>query len=628
MAYQQVDAQFTKANNYALSASALATGFINALQGTVSGIVMPNMDVDLTWPEAPVLAPQVPVDVDLPSTNFPSDDTGLVPAEPVVSIDTSGEPGSPALGEFTYSPGADPSKPVSPGELSVVTLPAEPENWTPPDLPAMLDISIQPFGGVNTYGEWVDRLASMPDDLVLAAPTAFNPALPDPYNSSLLTAMSDALRARMQQSTGLSPVVEQAIWDRARSREAVTAANNVAEVMRNAAARGFFLPTGALHAALREAQKVQYARESELSRDIAMKQADLEQSNIKHAIEHGIALEARLIEYANNIEQRAFESARFLAQNAVEIYNAQVAQYRALLEKYNTYAGIYRSLIEAENAKVAVFRAQIDAERAKVDINRGRIDQVRALIEIRTAQIEVYKSQLSAVQTLVEVDKVRIQAFGERVKAYVAEVNAEAVKADVFKTQVQSNTALTETYKARVDAYAAGLSARSGLARTRAEIYDAQVRGFSSKVQAYAAKVSAEAERVRAAVSIGGLKIEGVKAQIDQNKADGQLQLGQYQAIISLYEANKAISLQRTKVISDNYFALKSLVAEASKVAAQVNAQMAASAYGTIHASAGVQGSDSMSSSSSTNVAYSYSGNVSSDPAPLTTAPGPALVGS
>lgn len=62
----------------------------------------------------------------------------------------------------------------------------------------------------------------------------------------------------MNGGTGLAPAVEQAIWDRARSRETQTALANQTEVMRTSEALGFPLPSGVLASQLRAAQEDYY----------------------------------------------------------------------------------------------------------------------------------------------------------------------------------------------------------------------------------------------------------------------------------------------------------------------------------------------------------------------------------
>lgn len=379
------------------------------------------------------------------------------------------------------------------------------------------------------------------------------------------------------------------------------------------------LPSGVLAAQLQDARREYHDKLSGLSRDIAIKQAELEQANVKHALEQGVTLEGRLIEYANNIEQRAFDAARAAAQNAVEIYNAQVAAFKVNLERYTTLASVYNALIEGEKAKVDAYRAEVDAERTKAEVNRALIEQQRAQIDVRATEIKLYETQLGAVQSLISVEKLKVEAFGERIRAYVAELNAETVKVEVFKAQNDSNRTRMETFKSEIEAYGTKLKALGDVAVARANVYDAQLRGYAALTQRYATAVTAEAERVRANVSIGQLKVDAFKAEVEQAKAHDQVQIENYRALIGLYDSNKSLSIQRVKLMSENYFALRNLVAEASKVAAQVNAQLAASAYGTINARADIQSSDSISSQHQ--IQYSYAGNTSADVAPKTDMP-------
>ncbi len=602
MAYDQVHAQFTAANGYATAATARAETFISVLNDLAASLQAPSLTLDATWPEAPALAAPASVTISAPGVTFPTSDVGLAPTAPDVDFTTGSAPSEPSLTTYSFTPGAAPDRPAL-DALTGVTLPNSLDAWTPPNPPALLSINIAPFGGVDMHADWADRLDAIPDDLVLAAPTAFEAPQTVRYSSGLLQDMTDLLRQRAVGGSGIAPAVEQAIWDRGRSREAGVAEANVAEVTRNAESRGFMIPTGAFHAQLREAQRTLLGKLAEYSREVAIKQAELEQANAKHAIEQGIALETQLIRYTNDIEQRTFDAAKFAASNAVEIYNAVVGKYRVLLEKYSTYASIYRSLIEGEKAKVDVYRATIDAERAKVDINRSLIDEQKVQIDVRNSYVALYRAELEAVQAVLAADKLKIEAFGERVRAYTAEISAETARVGIFKAQVESNVALADVYKTRVQAYATALDANSSAAKARAEVYDSQVRAFASLAQGYAIRVGAEAEKVKSYLGIEGLKVDVAKLETERSTSNNQLQIENYKALLGYYDMSKQVALQQAKVLSDNYFALKAIVADASKVWAQVNAQMAASAYGTIHAGATVSGADQTSTS------FNYSGD-------------------
>ena len=609
----QVTQHFSNARSYASAAAASANAFITALNSSIAGLEMPPMDFDVTWPVPPSTESVTITDVGDVPTEFPSDDSGLPPADPGGGFITPDRPTGPTLPTYTLDDLDDPDKPLPP-DVATITMPTEPEAWTPPADPTLLNIAITPFSGIDPHNDWLARLDTAPADLSLAAPTPFSYTAPARYSSDLLNAVTEAIRTRLAGGTGLDPVVEQAIWDRARSREAQLAENNINEATRNHSARGFSLPSGALAAQIRDAQRAALAKASEVSRDIAIKQADLEQTNVQKAIDQGIALEGQLISYASQIEQRAFEAARYLAENAVQVYNAQVEGYRVLIQKYTAYADIYRTLMQSETAKVEAYKAQIDGERAKAEVNKALIDQVRARIEVRQAQIALYKEQVLAAQALIEAEKIKVEVFGERVRAYVAEVNANTAKVEAFKAKVDSNRALVDIYGVDVQAYSAYTNALGQAARARADVYSATVSGYKAKVDAFSARVNAAAEKVRAMVAVKDLGLKSQQLRVEHADSGNRLQIEFYKALLGQYEAQKSLGLQRTKIISEDYLALKAMVADASKVGAQVNAQLAASALSTARVSAEIDGRDS------TSVSFQYQGATSdSQSAPIIT---------
>ncbi len=98
------------------------------------------------------------------------------------------------------------------------------------------------------------------------------------------SALRAALEARLAGGTGLDATVEAAIWNRARDREAAIAQAQVDEATLQDEALGFDFPTGALNARLEAVGQEYHNKVSGISRDIAIKQADLEQQNLRDAI--------------------------------------------------------------------------------------------------------------------------------------------------------------------------------------------------------------------------------------------------------------------------------------------------------------------------------------------------------
>mgnify|MGYP002398408969 CR=1 FL=1 len=365
-------------------------------------------------------------------------------------------------------------------------------------------------------------------------------------------------------------------------------------------------------AQLVDARRNYYDKLPELSRDIAIKQADLEQSNLKDTIAAGMQLEGQLIDYSYKLETLSFEASKAYADNAIQIHNAAVEQFRSLLAGYQTYAQAYDTIIKAELAKVEVFKAQLQGEQAKADINNALVQQYKAQIDAQMSQVEIYRAQVGAAQTLVQLEQAKISAAGEQVRAYVAQVNAETAKVEAYKAQVQAQSTLVDMYKTKADAFSARVGAQAEQAKAELSRYNALVQAKQSEWEGYKTKVQAEGERIRALGIQSGAMLDGYKAGAAAIEAEAGMHLKRWETQIKDYEAGQQLMLQTAKINADVAVQANNARLDASKVGAQVYAQLTASAYGMVHASAGV------SASGGTSVSYNYGGEVSGAVSPVT----------
>lgn len=607
-AFTEVSNAFALAQDYANTAQGQLTSFTSALNGSLYSA--PSISIAYQAPAPPAI-PTIP----LPSA--PLDITytapGPVPgafseSAPVIDIDvfdvvtpTVTLPVAP-----TVSYGISPVVP----EVTVPTMPTI-GALTTPDAPTFLAITQVSFGGVDMHEAWLTTLESIPT-LTMVAPTPYSYARGPEYASELLDTLQAKLAERLAGGTGLSPAVEQAIWDRARSRETTTAQANQDEIMRASEAFGFQLPAGVLATQLREAQQGYYDKLSTLSRDVAIKQAELEQENLKQTITQGMELEGKLIDYSYKMEQLTFETAKAYADNAIQIYNAAVEQYKALLSGYQTYAAAYKTIIDAEMTKVEVYKAELVGEQTKAQINNTLVQQYKAQIEANMAFVEIYKAELSGANALVQLEQTKISAAGEQIKAYIAQVNAETAKVEAYKATVQGAMAGTEIYKSQVQAYSAKVSAQAEEARAQVSRFGALSQAKTSEWDGYKAQVGAEAERIRALGISAGAQLEGYKASAAAAEAQGNVNARMWESDLKQYEAGINLSLAQAKINTDLVMQTNTARLDAAKVGAQTYAQLVSSAYGMINASAGI------SASNGETISYSYSNDTESA-APTTT---------
>lgn len=608
--YTEVTKAFEDAREYAEQATMQMASFVQALN---TSIYSPPT-ISLNWQSvAPPTLPSMPARPTMPAIQFTTpgvQPTDLNIAEPQINIDSFSETAPvlnlPAAPVVSY--GTAPTVPA-PASVSVPTAPTV----TMPNEPTYLALNAVSFAGVNLRESWLTNLENVPT-LSLVSPTPYSYAAGPKYASALLDALKAKLLDRLNSGTGLPAAVEQAIWDRARDRETKLALSNEAEIQRASEALGFALPSGVLAAQLREAQKNYYDKLSELSRDIAIKQAELEQANLKDTIAAGMQLEGQLIDYSWKLEQLAFESAKQYADNAIQIHNAAVEQYRALLAGYETYSSNYRTIIEGELAKVEVYKAQLQGEQTKADINQTLVQQYKAQIDAGMSQVEIYRAQVGAAQTLVQLEQTKISAAAEQVRAYVAQVNAETAKVEAYKAQVQAESTLVDIFKTKADAFSAKVSAQAEEAKAQLARYNAYVQAKTSEWEAYRVRVQAESERIKALGIQSGALLDGYKAEAAAVESEARMYSTLWETQIKNYEAGQQAMLQTAKINADVAIQTNNARLDAAKVGAQIYAQLTSSSYGMINASASISGSNSNS------VSYSYGGDVSADVTPKTSA--------
>lgn len=605
-AAELVNASFGLAQGYAAAAQSQLASFTSALDASIGAA--PTYSVAFTTPTTLAVA-----------------GVGAVPTWTIDAVDAGGAPltTTPDLPQIIIDDFTEPAPtvnmPVAPA-LSYGTAPSIPSvaDVAIPDAPTLavvavptyLSLSTPTFAGVDLHTDYLTKLDNIPT-LDLVAPTPYSYALGPEYASTLLAGLKDTLNSRLAGGSGLPAAVEQAIWDRARSRETQTALANEAEVMRASEAMGFQLPSGVLAAQLREAQQAYYDKLSGLSRDIGIKQAELEQENLKQTIAAGMDLEGKLIDYSLQLEQMTFEAAKTAADNAVQIYNAQVEQFKALLSAYNTYAVAYKTIIDAEMSKVEVYKAELQAEQTKADVNNSMVQQYKAQIDAGLSYVEIFKAQVGAANTMIQLEQAKIGAAGEQIKAYVSQVNAETAKIEAYKAGVQAEATKVDIYRVKSQVFSAKAGAQAEKARAEISRFGAVVQAQAAKWDGYKALISAKAARAQSQASAASASAEAFRAKAAAVEAENNSNARAWEGAVKQYDASIQAGIQVAKMNGDWALQANSARMDAAKAGAQVYAQLTSSAYGMMHTSAGISGSASMS------VGYSYGGDVSGTVGPL-----------
>jgi hypothetical protein len=474
---------------------------------------------------------------------------------------------------------------------------------TPPDL---LSVQTVQFGGVNL--PTIDPTLPV---LTVVTPTITTYIQGAPYTDALLSVTQSTLQDRVTNgsNTGLPSAIETNLWNRARERE-MGQMNDAILALDRMEAMGYAFPPGVfVDAQIRIQTEFGYLSAG-LERDIATKQAELIQTNILKALDSAVALEAKMLDYQSQYEQRNLEAAKYATQAAVEIYNAQVGAYRALVEAYQARVQIYAEQIKAALATVEVYRIEVEAQKLIADIDTALVQQYASMVQATLASVEVYKAQISAIQIQAEIQKITVEVFAEQIKAYVAQVNAYTAQVEGYKATVETQGVIEGVFKTQVDAFAAQVAAVSQEVNAQVEIYKAQIAEKSLEYDGYKALIAGQAEEVKAIAMSNESVAKIYTAVVGGTSAFNETLTKQWQVALDEALQVTQIGVKAAEANGQLYVSSRNVAVEAARAGAQVEAQVVASDLGRLtystHLAAQATLSDSVAASGST----SYSTNM------------------
>lgn len=469
-----------------------------------------------------------------------------------------------------------------------------------PAAPSLLSISVSNFSGVN-----IPDLDYTVPELTLVAPDVMPYTPGATYASQLLTLLKDTLTDRITNGgTGLNPDVENAIWDRGREREAKTLRDSL-DAIEQLESLGYALPPGQwLDAQAKVRIEHDYAARG-YSREVAIKQAELEQENVKTALTLAVSLEDKLISAYNAAEQRVFEAAKYATEAGVEIYNAKVRGYAAFVDAYKAKISAYEAQIRGELGKVEAYKAQVEAEQAKAQINVALVQAYKAQIDAALSNVEIYKAEIAAIQTKADIEKTKIEIFGEQVKAYGARINAYTAEVEGYKAFISAEATKQTAYKTQVDAYTATVEAATKQIDAKVSAYRSRIEAKNAEFEGYKAAVQAESLKAKSVADNNSALTESYKAGVGAVISYNELLVKEWQVAYEQSQRTAEIAVQVAKMQAELYVTVRQLAAEAAKVGAQVSAQLASAVMNVVHFS----DSDSYSSSDSRSTSTSTSEN-------------------
>lgn len=539
-------------------------------------------------------------------------DTATKPSKPSVSTGTNKPPDAITLTAPVVSLGSAPTFTETDPSLNLPKVP-DPLNISAPVKDFIVDTSIDfpiaPNDPLPLVPTFLELNIPSPQDLTIPSftldfPTSNSIIIPGNtfsfseinYSDDLLEKVKDELLWRLDGGTGLNPLVEAAIWNRGRDRESKSVVLAERALLVDRASQGFSRPTGAQLAALEGIVQEAQSKIIELSREIMIKQAELEQENIKTTIQQTIALEDILIRENLAINQRRFEVAKYMQDVAVELFKAQVALYNSEVEAYKAFASAYSARVQAELAKVEIFKAQIEAEKLKGDINEQSVKLYVAQLEGIKTNVEIYKSLMSAVSEKLRAEGLKLEVYKTDVEAYATSIKAKSEEYSMYSEQIKGELAKVEVFDSKVKAYASRIQAYASQsdvtlkkAETEVKVEDLKLEKYKADLDAYINKVKADQLIYETAVDIYKGETQMYLADISANKAVAELELKQAENTITQNKYVADIAIANAQISLESVKAAYQALLESKKAAGSIYSQIGGSALSAINVSAQVQ---------------------------------------
>ncbi len=565
--------------------------------------------------------PEKPTDPNFqpPSMAFPSAPSSNYPVVDVSAIDTSGAPSSYIPVDLPPPPGLNiPTAPNAFTELAPTSPGVEPAPEAPDapntqlgDIPDLENIVIPraPNVAIISFDQkFPENNLEVPNLDYQIQDYSYSQYLSLLGNGNLLADITTRIKSNLSGGSGFNSNVEQAIYDRGKDRELkdnVLAIEHINEVE---AAQGWSRPNGSKLAAMQNAIQQTQQRNAELSREIMIKQAELEQSNMRFSISQAIQLETSLLGLHQQQARLVFEQARYVQDLLQEVYRLQVLDFQTKTSAYTAYATAFEARVRGQLSQVEVFKAQIEGEKAKADVNQSKISAYSAKANAILAEANAYRAVVDGINATVKREEVKIQAFKAEVEAYSEKVKAKTAEYSGYAELVRAEIAKAQLYDSEVKAYSAKASAKS-------EEYKNQVQAYSALIEARAKDADIKIKSLDSQTQVERLKIEDYRARIEAFSAKIEEEYKAYQNLINLYRGkaeiyasevrgeeaksnvdlkkiqesieqnkNKAdISVQNARVVMDKIQFTEAMRIKSSETEANIHAGIASSALSAIN---------------------------------------------
>lgn len=404
---------------------------------------------------------------------------------------------------------------------------------------------------------------------------------------------SDAqLATYLRGGTGLAPAVENAIYERSRSKVDAESERVRSTILNDMANRGFTLPNGALASAITAARQAAADNNAKAASEITVMQAEMEQKNLQFAVTTLAGMRATLLNATQAYMQslvalnaQSLDAAKSVLSTILAAYDSQAKLYGLQLEVFRAHAALYETEAKAATLALEIYRGELAAFDSSLNHDKTRVELYRSQIEAAGQEIGLYKEKVNAVVSKANLEKLKIdlvsmqaQLYATTVQAkeaewrgYTAAVQGEEAKARIFATEVEGFKARVDVLRTDVSAQAERVKAEAAANAAISDRINAKLAIFNALMQSATTKVSTETE-------IKKLKLAADVEQLKAALGIDTLKLDVMKAETSLATERERLGVEAGKANVDAAIAYMQAVANVSTISAQTLSGMAQAA--------------------------------------------------
>ncbi len=373
------------------------------------------------------------------------------------------------------------------------------------------------------------------------------------YTSALKDALGVKLLSDVQNGgTGLSAAVEDGIWERTRERDDKDYVEAAAKLDSKWSGRGFRLPDGVLIELNQDLIVDDRNQRVERSRDILIKQAELAQTNTHFAITSSLTLEQLELNHANEVANRALESARSTMEFGIAFHNLKISDYNIQLERAKVQAVEQGARLEGEKLKLDGYRTALLEIEAKSGLDKDRMAEYNLDIERYNSLLKLFTAEQGAAQVALGIEGLKIDLYKENINDYKSRLDAQRNESLLYEAQVKGELGKVQVYVAeleaentRVNTLKVQTDIEIAKVNESVKLQDLELRAFLGNIERYKAEIGiANIELSQEAVMYGH-DISKYRGEIGKDVA--QLELG-----VETLIKGRALDLQNTNIRLEN----------------------------------------------------------------------------